>query len=101
MPPLPRIPLAAKSIEIARRLNELAFRTYAQGQVDEALTFYGWALSSTVSATGARSELVAGCCSDYSRVLRSAQKVETAVQLEKVARSILTEAKFAVNMPVK
>ena len=101
MPPQPQIPLEAKNIEIARRLNELAFRTYAQGQVDEATTFYGWALASTVASTGARSELVAGCCSDYGRVLRSAGRVETAVQLEKVARSIFADAKFAINMPVK
>jgi tetratricopeptide (TPR) repeat protein len=101
LPALPPIPLAAKNIEIARRLNELAFRTYAQGQVDEATTFYGWALASTVASTGARSELVAGCCSDYGRVLRSAGRIEAAVELEKVARSIFADAKFAISMPVK
>ena len=69
---LVHIPLQSERLEIARRLNELAFLCYCQGKLQDALTVYRWALSSTEHATGERSVLSAACLTDYEKVRRVA-----------------------------
>ena len=85
---LPQIPLQAQTIEVALRLNDLAFMLYCQGRIDSALTVYNWALASTVKATGDNSLLTASSMLDMSRLLRLSGKTSEAELYENNARAI-------------
>lgn len=85
---LPRIPVAAQTISVALRLNDLAFLCYCKGQLRKAKTLYTFALASTALSTGTRSLLSAASMADLSRVLRLTGRVERARLLESNARSI-------------
>lgn len=86
------IPLAAQTLEIAQRLNELAFASYCQGKLEDASTFYAYALDSTLHATGERSLFTAATLKDYERVLRSLGQTSQAEKYNTISRSITTEA---------
>lgn len=89
---LPRIPVQAQTLEMALRLNELAYDLYIRGQVAEAEKVYGWALAATSRASGTQSSLVAACLNDYAKVLRSTGKPADAERLEKNAQAIVRKA---------
>ena len=89
---LPAIPLQARSLETALRLNYLAFVNYCHGRVDTASKFYAWALSSITSATGEQSPLLATSLSDYGRVLRSSGQLANAEKVEADAYAILKQS---------
>lgn len=86
---LPRIPLAAQKLEIALRMNYLAFLAYSYGRVSDAATFYAWALADTAAASGEESMLAATCLTDYGRVLRSQGKGADAERMEAAAQRII------------
>lgn len=85
---LPRIPAAAQKLEVALRLNDLAFMLYRQGKVPTALQVYYWALASTANSTGDSSILAAASMADMSRALRSAGRNNEAAKLEANAGAI-------------
>jgi tetratricopeptide (TPR) repeat protein len=89
---LPAIPLQARSLEAALRLNYLAFVNYCHGRIDTASKFYAWALSSISSATGEQSPLLATSLSDYGRVLRSSGQLANAEKVEADAYAILKQS---------
>lgn len=86
---LPPVPLAAQKLEIALRMNYLAFLAYSWGRVSDAATFYAWALADTAAASGEESMLAATCLTDYGRVLRSQGKGAEAEQMEAAAQRII------------
>lgn len=86
---LPPIPPQAQKLEIALRLNYLAFLAYSHGRVQDAEKFYAWALADTSLSSGEQSPLVAACLTDYERVLRSAGRTLEAERMERNAQSIL------------
>ncbi len=85
---LPKIPIAAQKIEVALRLNDLAFMLYSQGKVATSLQVYYWALASTARSTGETSILTASSMVDLSRSLRSSGRSTEAEKLEGNARAI-------------
>lgn len=89
---LPAIPLQARSLEAALRLDYLAFVVYSHGRVDDAAKFYSWALSSISSATGEQSPLLATALSDYARVLRSSGQLANAEKVEADAYTIIKQS---------
>lgn len=66
---LPLIPLQARQLEMALRLNDLAFMCYSQGKIQTALKIYYWALASTVHSSGEQSLLAAASMTDMSSLL--------------------------------
>lgn len=89
---LPVIPLQARSLEAALRLNYLAFLNYCHGRVDDSAKFYAWALSSISAATGEQSPLLATALADYARVLRSSGQLASAEKVEADAYAILKQS---------
>lgn len=85
--------LGPNSFETASILNELAYLYYHQGKLEEARTFYGWALSSTEGALGKDDPLVAACLKDYAQVLRSMGNSADAESMDLRAQKILAAAK--------
>ncbi len=86
---LPRLPLEARKLEVALRLNDLAFMLYCQGKIDTALKIYFWALASTAGSTGETSLLAAGNMTDVSRLLRLRGRATEAQRLEVIAKAIV------------
>lgn len=85
---LPKIPVAAQTLETALRLNDLAFMLYCQGDIDSSLRVYGWALSGTALTTGTDSVLTAATMVDMSKLLRLRGRSSDAEKLENNARAI-------------
>lgn len=85
---IPKIPLSAQKIEVALRLNDLAFMLYSQGKVATSLQVYYWALASTAHSTGETSILTASSMIDLSRSLRSSGRSSEAEKFEGNARAI-------------
>jgi tetratricopeptide (TPR) repeat protein len=85
---LPKIPAAAQKLEVALRLNDLAFMLYRQNKMATALTVYTWALASTAASTGESSILSASSMIDVSRLLRSTGRAADAERFESNARAI-------------
>lgn len=92
---LPAVPEQARVLEVALRLNDLAFLSYALGKLEEADTIYHFALASTAFACGDESLLTATCLRDYSRVLRGLGRIEQAQSMEKDAELIARNARPA------
>ncbi|HNB23689.1 MAG TPA: tetratricopeptide repeat protein, partial [Candidatus Melainabacteria bacterium] len=88
-----RTALGPNSIETARILNNLAYSKYKQGNLEEARTFYEWAIASTEGAVGDKDALLAACLRDYAQVLRSLGRIQDATAAESRAAKILAEAK--------
>lgn len=86
---LPAVPLAAQKLEIALRLNKLAFMNYCQGKMTNAEQIYSWAIASTAKSAGEHSLLAASCLFDYSRALRSTGKQADAETMDNTAQAIL------------
>ncbi len=86
---LPKIPLEAQKLEVALRLNDLAFMLYCQGKIDTALKVYYWALAATAGSTGETSLLAAGNMTDLSKVLRLRGRASEAQKLEVIAKAIV------------
>lgn len=86
---LPAIPLASQKLEIALRLNYLAFLCYSQNKLADAERIYAWALASTRLSCGQQNMLMAGCLNDYANVLRSSGKQSEAQPLQDHAQSIM------------
>ncbi len=86
---LPAIPLAAKNLEVALRLNYLALLVYEHGRIAKAENLYAWALASTSAALGENNNLMASCMVDYARVLRQSGKKSEADGLESSAYLIM------------
>jgi hypothetical protein len=76
-------------LEIALRLNKLAFMNYCQGKMTNAEQIYSWAIASTAKSAGEQSLLAASCLFDYSRVLRSTGKQADAETMDNTAQAIL------------
>lgn len=89
---LPQVPAAAQKVEMALRLNYLAFLCYCRGQVDRAAKIYSYALAATAAASGQQSVLSATCMTDYSRVLASAGRKSESEAMEINAETILRRA---------
>lgn len=85
--------LGPNSLETARALNDLGYLYYHQGKLQDACTFYEWALASTEKAVGPRDPLLAACLKDYAQVLSGMGKKEAASAAEIRADNILTNAK--------
>ncbi len=85
---LPAIPKDAKSLEVALRLNDLAFMLYCQNKTASSLKVYYWALASSVGAFGDRNPLSACCMLDMSKLLRLSGRGDEATKLEGSARAI-------------
>lgn len=85
---LPPLPLAAQKIEVALRLNYLAFMLYCQGRISNSEVIYHWALSATARATGEDSLLSASSMADLSRLLRLRGRAKDAALYENNARAI-------------
>ena len=86
---LPPVPLAAQKMEVALRLNYLAFLLYCQGKMPNAEKIYSWAVASTAKAAGEGSLLAASSLIDFSRVLRSTGKQSDAETMDNTAQAIL------------
>lgn len=86
---LPAIPLAAQRLEIALRLNRLAFLNYCQGKMANAEQIYSLAVACTAKSAGEQSLLAASCLFDFSRVLRSTGKQSDAETMDNTAQAIL------------
>ena len=86
---LPVVPLAAQKLEVALRLNKLAFMCYCQGKLANAEQIYSWAVASTARSAGEQSLLAASCLFDFSRVLRSTGKQADAETMDNTAQAIL------------
>ncbi len=85
---LPALAQDAKSLEVALRLNDLAFMLYCQNKTESSLKVYYWALASIVGACGDRNPLSACCMIDMSKLLRLSGKGNEALKLENSARAI-------------
>lgn len=85
---LPSLPQDAKTLEVALRLNDLAFMLYCQNKTANSLKVYYWALASLVGACGDRNPLTACCMLDMSKLLRLSGKADEALKLEGSARAI-------------
>ena len=85
---LPQIPLQAQKLEVALRLNYLAFLAYCQGKIDSSRDIYFWGLSSCAHSSGEKSLLSAAAMLDLSRVLRLSNRSKEAKRYEANARSI-------------
>ncbi|MBU6451209.1 MAG: tetratricopeptide repeat protein [Cyanobacteria bacterium REEB67] len=85
---LPRLPLAAQKIDIAIRLNYLAFLCYTLGKVADAEKFYSFAVADIYYCSGDQNLLLAAGLNDYARVLRSGGDAKRAGRLEEDARAI-------------
>ncbi len=85
---LPLLPEDAKKLEVALRLNDLAFMLYCQNKTDKSLKVYYWALASLVGACGDRNPLSACCMLDMSKLLRLSGRGDEATKLEGSARAI-------------
>jgi len=85
---LPSLPQDAKTLEVALRLNDLAFMLYCQNKTANSLKVYYWALASLVGACGDRNPLAACCMLDMSKLLRLSGKADEALKLEGSARAI-------------
>ncbi len=96
--PLSKIPPQAKKLEIALRLNDLAFLCFCQGKIENAVTIYHWALASTAGATGEQSVLSAACLNDFAKVLRSSGDSIQSGRMQDTASAITTKAEFAQNI---
>lgn len=88
---LPKIPVEAQKLEIALKLNYLAFLSYSLGRVKDAERFYAWAVADTALSSG-DTVLLASCLTDYGRVLRSSGRPAEAERMETNAQSILRRA---------
>lgn len=86
---LPSVPLAAQKLEVALRLNHLAFLCYCQGKLGNAEKIYSWAVASTAKAAGEQSLLAASSLFDFSRVLRSSGRQADAETMDNAAQAIL------------
>lgn len=86
---LPPVPLAAQRLEVALRLNYLAFLLYCQGKMANAERIYSWAVASTAKAAGEQSLLAASSLIDFSRVLRSTGRQNDAETMDNTAQAIL------------
>lgn len=86
---LPAVPLAAQKLEVALRLNKLAFMNYCQGKMANAEQIYSWAVACTAKSAGEQSLLAASCLFDFSRVLRSTGKQSDAETMDNTAQAIL------------
>lgn len=89
---LPRVPLQAQSLEVALRLNDLAFLLYSHGRMADAERSYGWALASIAGAAGEHSPLFGASLVDYARVLRSLGRKAAADQMDECAQAIFRRA---------
>lgn len=99
---LPTIPLQAQKLEVAFRLNYLAFLCYCHGRINDAEKVYAWALAATSRSSGEQSLLVAASLTDYSRVLRSVGRTPEAERMERSAHSLLRRAsarQAALSLP--
>jgi tetratricopeptide (TPR) repeat protein len=85
---LPKLPLAAQKIDLAIRLNYLAFLCYTLGKVADAEKFYGFAVADIYYCSGDQNLLLAAGLIDYARVLRSGGDAGRAGRLEEDARAI-------------
>lgn len=92
---LPLISVGAQKLEIALKLNDVAFAAYCHGRISEAEQIYKWALAATSGATGTQSTLSACCLNDYATVLRSSGKSAEAQALSSTAQAILRKAAAA------
>lgn len=86
---LPKIPLQAQRIEIALRLNDLAFMAFCQGKIETSLKLYNWALSSMARAAGEQSVLSAANMNDMSRPMHISGQAREAARMRKIARAII------------
>lgn len=86
---LPPVPLAAQKLEVALRLNYLAFLLYCQGKLANAERIYSWAVATTAKAAGEQSLLAASSLIDFSRVLRSTGRQNDAETMDNTAQAIL------------
>lgn len=86
---LPAVPLAAQKLEVAFRLNHLAFLCYCQGKMSNAEKIYSWAVAATAKAAGEQSLLAASSLFDFSRVLRSTGRQSDAETMDSTAQAIL------------
>jgi len=86
---LPTVPLAAQKMEVALRLNYLAFLCYCEGKLKNAEKIYSWAVASTAKAAGDQSLLAASSLFDFSRVLRSTGRQSDAETMDNTAQAIL------------
>lgn len=86
---LPPISQSVKKLEIAYRLNDLAFANYCQGKIDRAEKIYSWAVASTASAAGEGSMLAVASLIDYSRALRSGRHQQEADFMDDTAQALL------------
>lgn len=86
---LPQVSQSVKKLEIAYRLNDLAFANYCQGKIDRAERIYSWAVASTASAAGEKSMLAAASLIDYSRALRSGRHQQEADMMDDAAQALL------------
>jgi tetratricopeptide (TPR) repeat protein len=86
---LPTVPLAAQKLEVAFRLNHLAFLCYCQGKMSNAEKIYSLAVASTAKAAGEQSLLAASSLFDFSRVLRSTGRQSDAETMDSTAQAIL------------
>jgi tetratricopeptide (TPR) repeat protein len=86
---LPYLPVQAQKLEIAIRLNSLAFLCYTHGKLEDASKIYRWALADTLLSTGDKNMLVAACLLDYARVLRSQGLPANAETMESGAHGLL------------
>ncbi|MBC7997068.1 MAG: tetratricopeptide repeat protein [Leptolyngbya sp.] len=86
---LPPISQSVKKLEIAYRLNDLAFANYCQGKIDRAEKIYSWAVASTASSAGEASMLAVASLIDYSRALRSGRHQQEADFMDDTAQALL------------
>jgi tetratricopeptide (TPR) repeat protein len=87
---LAKIPPQAKTLEVARRLNDLSFICYCQNKLENAEIIYRWAFAATAGATGNQSIVSAACLNDFAKVLRSLGQTKEAHQMQATASAILT-----------
>ena len=83
--------LSNKDLQTARILNELGFLYFQQGKLQEAATFYEWALASTQGAVGDDNPLFAACMKDYAQLLRALGRQAEATALDMRADGILAQ----------
>ncbi len=86
---LPPVPLAAQKMEVALRLNDLAFLCYCQGKMSNAEKIYSWAVASTAKSAGEQSLLAAASLADFSKVLRSTGRQSDADTMDNTSQAIL------------
>lgn len=86
---LPQVPLAAQKLEVALRLNYLAFLCYCQGKLANSEKIYSWAVAATAKSAGEQSLLAASSLLDFSRVLRSTGRQSDAENFDNTAQAIV------------